>query len=120
MALPLFPTLGYGNSGPVSPSASWATKAAILTAKFGGRYNQRTGDGINTLPRDFSYQSKLLKPDKFKVLDDFLISRGGYRPFLYTVPGESTSRQFICSVWSARYDTLLVSLVATFEENFDP
>lgn len=121
MPYPPFPTLGIGDFGPVAPGSSREAKPAVLTANFGGRYSQRTGDGINALPRDFTYRSPKLRASFIKQLDDFLIGRKGYLPFTFLVPGETVARQFICQSWTTNYDDRLKSsLTAPFEENFDP
>lgn len=118
---PAFPTLGMGDFGPVAPGSSRVVKPAVLTAGFGGRYSQRTGDGINPLPRDFAFRSPRLTADKIKLLDDFLTDRRGYLPFTFRVPYEPAPRQFICTSWQTDYtDRLKSTLTATFEENFDP
>lgn len=120
-AFPAFPTLGIGKYGPVAPGSAKQPAPAVLTANFGGRYSQRTGDGINALPKDFAYKSVPLSPDKMKQLTDFLESRKGYLPFTFLVPNEAVARQFICSKWSEdlSYGQHSV-LTAQFEENFDP
>lgn len=118
---PAFPTLGMGRFGPVAPGSAKKPMPAVLTAKFGGRYSQRTGDGINPLPRDFSFKSAPLTEARVKILDDFLTDRKGRLPFTFHVPYEAAPRQFICSQWQVNYDNPTHSvLTATFEENFDP
>ncbi|ACL61033.1 phage tail protein [Methylobacterium nodulans] len=121
MAYPTFPTLGITPYGPVTIGSSKEAKAAVLTATFGDRYSQRTGDGINPLTRDFSYRSIPLAADQIRQLEDFLVSRKGYLPFLFQVPFEPAPRQFICDSWTTDYgDPLRSTLMAMFKENFDP
>ncbi|MGY2048921.1 phage tail protein [Methylobacterium sp. JK268] len=121
MAYPAFPTLGIRPYGPVTPGSSKPGKAAVLTASFGDRYSQRTGDGINPLARDFNYRSILLPADKIQRLEAFLVERAGYKPFTFQVPFEPAPRQFICDSWNTDYsDALYSTLTATFRENFDP
>lgn len=118
---PAFPTLGIGKYGPVAPGSASQPKPAVLTAKFGGRYSQRTGDGINALPRDFSFKSTVLPLAKAKQLEDFLVGRKGYQPFTFLVPGEVTPRQFTCEKFELGYQGQIHAvLTAQFEENFDP
>lgn len=118
---PAFPTLGIGDYGPVAAGSSRVAKPAVLTAGFGGRYSQRTGDGINALPRDFAYRSILLPASQIEALEAFLMGRRGYLPFTFHVPYEPAPRQFICATWQTDYsDPLNSTLTATFEENFDP
>lgn len=121
MPYPAFPTLGIGTFGPVATGSSKSTKAAVLTAKFGDRYSQRTGDGIHPITRDFTYLSALLPAAQIKLLDDFLLGRKGYLPFTFTPPYETAPRQFTCEAWDASHDKpVLTRLKATFQENFDP
>lgn len=121
MTYPAFPTLDGDVCAAIAPGSSSTARPAVLTAGFGGRYSQRTGNGINALPRDFAFRSKPLNAAQAKVLDDFLIGRKGYLPFTFHVPRESAPRQFICSQWTLNYDTPAHrTLTATFEENFDP
>ncbi|ACL59897.1 phage tail protein [Methylobacterium nodulans] len=121
MAYPTFPTLGIGSYGPVTTGSSRSSRMAVLTATFGDRYSQRTGDGINPLTRDFNYRSVPLAADKIEALEAFLVSRKGYLPFLFQVPYEPAPRQFICDTWTTDYsDRLQSTLTATFKENFDP
>jgi hypothetical protein len=96
---PAFPRLGLGDYGPVAPGSSRLARPAVLTAGFGGRYSQRTGDGINALPRDFAFRSPKLRADQI----------------------EARPRQFICPEWTTDYaDRCKSTLTAKFEENFDP
>ncbi|MER2268252.1 phage tail protein [Methylobacterium oxalidis] len=121
MPYPAFPTLGKGTFGPVAPGSSKQVTPPILTANFGGRYSQRTGDGINPLPRDFAYRSSILPSADIQALEDFLGDRAGYKPFTFLIPGEPAARQFTCEEWSVDYTTALFwTLTATFKENFDP
>jgi phage-related protein len=118
---PAFPRLGLGDYGPVAPGSSRLARPAVLTAGFGGRYSQRTGDGINALPRDFAFRSPKLRADQIEALDAFLLGRRGYLPFTFLVPGEARPRQFICPEWTTDYaDRCKSTLTAKFEENFDP
>jgi phage-related protein len=118
---PAFPTLSIGPYGPIAPGVVKPTKAAVLTANFGGRYSQRSGDGVNPVARNFQYRTILLPADKLKILDDFLLSRKGYLPFTYLLPYETVARQFICSEWSVEHPERLHSTISgLFEENFDP
>ena len=120
-AFPAFPTLGRGKYGPVAPGSAKQPQPAVLTAGFGGRYSQRTGDGINALPQNFNYKSAPIPAELIAQLDAFLVGRKGYLPFTFLVPFEATPRQFICSKWSVDYTYPLHStLTAQFEENFDP
>lgn len=118
---PAFPTLGFGDFGPVAPGSNRAAKPAVLTAKFGGRYSQRTGDGINALPRDFAFRSIPLPAAQVEAIENFLLGRKGYLPFTYRVPYEPTARQFICGEWQTDYtDPMYSTISGSFEENFDP
>lgn len=118
---PAFPTSGVGAHGGAAPGSTKPAEPAVLTANFGGRYSQRTGDGINSLPRDFAYKSALLIPSKIKMIDDFLKDRKGYLPFTYLVPFETVARQFICPKWTVSFEKKTHgSISATFQENFDP
>lgn len=121
MTYPTFPTLGIGPYGPVAAGSGKEAKPAVLTASFGDRYSQRTGDGINPLPRDFAYRSIPLTPAQAAALDAFLAARKGYAPFLFTVPFEPKPRQFVCPTWRLdQASPTLWTLTATFQENFDP
>lgn len=118
---PAFPLLNRGQYGPVAPGSSNSPQPRVLTAGFGGGYAQRTGDGTNMMPRNFTYKSAPLQAADMAVLTQFLEGRKGYLPFTWTIPGEAGPRQWICEKWSQDYTYPLHStLSAQFVENFDP
>lgn len=74
-------------------------KPRVLKSTFGDGYVQRTGDGTNrnlpTWPFTFSVRVK----SEYDAILAFLRARDGQEAFLFTVPGESTARKFVCSEW---------------------
>lgn len=117
---PLFPNLGYGTYGRLAPGSALSNRPRVLSAQFGGGYEQRAGDGINTNQRTLSARFENLEEAEATILDDFLDSLGGYKPFTIPVPGHGVM-QFTCKDWTRTYNEVMQDTIsATFVECFDP
>jgi phage-related protein len=102
-----------------SYSAQGETTARVVTVKFGDGYQQRAGDGINTLPRTWSVQFKNFDRAVADQIDAFLRARGGIEAFVWQPPLGTTSK-WLCGKWQLSSEgPYLASISATFEEVFE-
>lgn len=92
----------------------------VHSVQFGDGFAQEVGDGINSetrsWPLEFSGRESEVKP-----IRDFLRRHGGFRPFLWTPPMESSESLFVVQEMKLRPKgggTFV--LVATFIERFSP
>lgn len=109
---------------PRAPSYTTArtTRARVLRAGFGDGYNQRAGDGLNSVIRSWSVVWNALTPGEADYIDGFLAARAGHEAFLWTAPGESAPRLWTCEAWSRapqRAGDTRASMTATIGEAFD-
>lgn len=100
-----------------APGATKTINPKVRSAQFGDGYNQRVGDGINTMPRvwDVSFTRKEADID---LVDAFLTARAGVESFIWTPP-EGTQGIFKCTSWARSLPTVAVqSISAQFIEVF--
>lgn len=103
------PSVGSGSS--IAPR--------ILRAEFGDGYNQRIGDGLNTVPETWQLRWGLLNATQMGEIWSFLKARAGAEAFLWTAPG-GTPLKYICGRSErTTVDGLLWSISADFEQVFD-
>lgn len=97
------------------------TKPRVLRASFGNGYKQMSGDGFNTLEREYSVTFENLTRANSAYLESFFKARKGYISFYYTAPGEASPTMWICKEWStAHTDALTDSMQCEWEEIFAP
>lgn len=98
-------------------SANLTVQPKVRTAVFGDGYQQRVGDGINTIRRMWGLTFTGLVANVDSV-ESFLKTANGVDSFDWTPPDEASGK-FICKSWSRSKDTYGVdTLTATFEEVF--
>lgn len=120
MAYPDLPTLGEGVYGRLAPGSQVDHEPRILRTRFGGGYEQRTGDGLNTDRRTLTARFENLESDQADTLNNFLRERNGVKPFWHAVPGYGRIL-WTCERWSRQYSEVLHDTIsATFTECFDP
>lgn len=116
MTLDTFPS----NVPTQDVGAAGQTKAAIIEAKFGDGYGQRTEDGLNSISQTWPLTWSLLTVAEADIIEGFLIAKKGSQAFLWTPPRASAPRKWVCKAWkrtplNAFYD----AFSCTFEEVFD-
>ena len=97
--------------------AALSKEPRVKMAQFGDGYQQRVGDGINTIAREWSLNFEGTKSD-IDAIDLFLTTEGGITSFNWTPPSGASGR-WLCRNWSPsinEYDNWTLS--ATFEEMF--
>lgn len=90
----------------------------VLLSSFGDGYEQRIGDGINTIARKWSVAFNARRTSEADDIDDFLTARGGIESFDWTPP-RGAAGKWVCRTW--RRDEVsynLSTITATFEEVF--
>lgn len=83
----------------VNPSYDYqkAHQTRIKKADFGDGYSQRTGDGLNAVAVSPTLSFIALSLAEADAIESFFVARGGYESFEYTLPDESTARQWVTS-----------------------
>lgn len=98
-------------------SAQVNKKPRVRTAVFGDGYEQRVGDGINTIKRVWSLRFTTSSAD-IEAVDAFLTSMGGTTSFDWSPPSGAAGR-WKCEEWDQGLDGYNRSvLTATFTEVF--
>lgn len=69
----------------------------VRVAKFGDGYEQRTADGLNTLPRRWSLRFVRHDSD-LDAVESFLVARGGVEAFDWTPP-KGAAGKWVCREW---------------------
>lgn len=118
MAYPTFTPPGPVN---VSPGSAVSFKPRVNRASFGDGYSQRSGDGINTNPAKFEVSFSVLANAEANTVLAFFEGKKGYLPFMFTLPGEDSPRQWIAPEWRRTYTGKnITDITASLEETFDP
>lgn len=116
-----FPTFVPPHGVNISPGSSVEFQPRVRRADFGDGYSQRAGDGLNTLSRKVEANFQVLYSDEAEAIITFFTNRRGYLPFMWTLPGETSPRQWIAPSWRRTYsDTKITDVTASLEETFDP
>ena len=105
---------------PIYRSSNDQVSPRTLIAQFGDGYEQRAADGLNSLERDVNLVFDNLTVAQTDTVIAFFEARGGNEAFDYTLPWESTLRQFRVESWRTTpksFDTNTVT--ARFREVFD-
>lgn len=108
----------YGPTYPYEESID----PRVKTAKFADGYEQRTGDGINTMPGEIPLTWENLTQAEHDYIWTFFKDRGGIEAFQWTPPQESTPRKFktLGAFKHAMNDKGVWTITATFKELFEP
>lgn len=98
-----------------------ADRAPVVnSAKFGDGYEQRTPNGLNTLPGIWNLTFSSRNYTEIDAIEAFLADRDGALNFQWTPPRSASVLLFICRKWSRTIGNgPLDSLTATFEQVFD-
>lgn len=98
-----------------APGAAQQKTPKVRTSQFGDGYQQRVGDGINTISRAWTLTFRRLTAD-VDAIDAFLTARAGVESFDWTPPSGSVGK-WICKSWSQGIPAMqLQEINATFEE----
>ena len=109
-------------SPPVPPTIglSRTTRPRVLVAQFGDGYSQRTANGLNSQPSEWSVSWSPISLTNAETIRAFLASRGGVEAFRWTPPGAGSPVVVICPQWAFSYrGGGLADMQATFVEVFD-
>lgn len=91
----------------------------VLVAQFGDGYEQRTGDGINTMRETVNLRWESIRATVASTIIAFFEARGGVEPFYYTLPGGGVQKKYICVNWSRqRSEANLDTVAARFLQSF--
>ena len=101
-------------------ATSKTTETRPLVADLGDGYQQRAGDGIQTVKQRWGLNWNCLDTTDADTLVAFFEERKGYINFLWTPFRESSPRKFICKSWSESFiGNSKTQISADFEEVFD-
>lgn len=107
---------------PVPPTAgaTVAVRPRVRVAQFGDGYSQRTRDGLNAQPQQWSIEWSPVSQTDAETIVEFFAARGGVEAFRFTPPGQTVQRVFICPSWTITYrGAQLADVSASFVEVFD-
>lgn len=68
---------------------------AIRENSFGDGYVQRSADGLNNVRATWNVSWTNLTTAEKDVIEQFLDSTGGWQPFTWTAPGDSSPKKWI-------------------------
>ena len=109
-----FPTTPTPDQG-----ASKEVKTRVKSMKFGDGYENRVGDGINTVSQDWSLQWTLRTKAEITSLDSFLEAQLGVYWFFWTSP-LGVQKKYKCGTWTPSYNhDGDCSMSAKFEQVFE-
>ena len=105
-------TPSYGTRKTVQPR--------VTATKFGDGYEQRTANGINTMPRKYDLIFENKPNDVADALEAFLTARGGLESFDWMPPRETQHGRFVCRGWDVTPTSPRTrSITCSFEEVFE-
>ena len=100
-----------------APGASEENKPRVKVAVFGDGYQQRVGNGINTIARIWSVQFNRSTSD-IDAISAFLAARMGVESFIWTPPA-GVAGKWLCPDWTRTIRARNAqSISTTFEEIF--
>jgi len=92
----------------------------FLRADLGDGYDQRSGDGIQTIKEEWSVTFAALDQTNADTLIAFFEGLEGYQSFTWVPFRQSVAKKFICTQWSEAYPgNSLTTISATFRQVFD-
>ena len=92
----------------------------FLRADLGDGYDQRSGDGIQTIKEEWSVTFEALDQTSANTLIAFFEDLQGYQKFEWIPFRQTVAKKFICPSWSESYRGAgLTSVSASFVEVFD-
>lgn len=93
--------------------------ARTIKNNFGDGYRQTLKDGLNAVAASFPATWNSLLPAQADYICQFLEAHVG-KPFLYTLPRETTPRVWDCEKWTRSWTAGNIDKVtAQFEQRFD-
>lgn len=104
------------NQATPDQGASKTPRVRVRANAFGDGYEQRVGDGINSIMEDWNLSFTLRTKTVVLAIDAFLKSQAGVLAFDWVTP-EGNTKKFICKEWTAAYiHDGDCSLTAKFEQ----
>ena len=105
---------------PPSLGTEIAPKLKLLQAEFGDGYRQRAQDGLNARALTYALSWDMAAASEAAEIIRFFEDCGGVKAFVYTPPGETRQRRFVCQKWARkRIHHSFHSVTAEFTEVFD-
>lgn len=112
-ATDLFPNI------PATFNTKLSKQPRTLENTYGDGYEQRVGDGLNTIREVWSVVWEGILRSECDVIDAFLTNMKGYIPFMWTKP-DATQLQVKCKAWEYTPTSGTTgNVMATFEQVFD-
>lgn len=75
-------------------------KVSLIEHQLGNGYVMSAPQGLNHIAKQLDLKWDALTLDQARALDQFFVDQGGYKPFWFTMRGESAPRKWTCKVWS--------------------
>lgn len=100
--------------------ATYVVKPNVRSTKFGDGYEQRQGNGINTMAKVWSLTFSVRSDVEKDEIVDFLEARAAVDSFDW-VDIDGNTGKYVCREWSPRKDRFnLNTITAKFEQVFEP
>ena len=101
-------------------ASSRKVKPRFLRANLGDGYDQRSGDGIQTIKEEWDVVFEALDTTAANVLVEFFEDLQGYQAFTWIPFRQTEEKKFICDEWSESfYGRSLTTISAHFIQVFD-
>lgn len=99
-----------------APDARRSVAARVLSARFGDGYEQRIGDGINTMLAVWSLEFRGKSRTEMDEIEAFLVARAGVESFDWTDPA-GVAGKYLCREWRrVELGVGRVNITADFEQ----
>lgn len=105
---------------PDYKAADKNTTPRVLITKYNDKYEERRADGLNNLPRVWSFTFTNTNSE-IDAIDTFLRGKAGVTSFTFVPPREVAEVRVVCSdPWKqSEIDYNVSTLTATFREVFE-
>ena len=104
---------------PISEGGRLSEDPQVDKVRFGDGYELRSKQGLNHIRLKRSVPWRSISAAQRNTLRNFFRARAGTEPFNWTLPEETTPRQWVCAKWSStRQPGDLWHVDADFEEHY--
>ena len=111
------PLLTFAPPMRPSPGTGRGVELSLNKTPFGDGYTQASPNGLNHVRRVINLKWDFLTLAEARQIDNFMIARGGFEPFYYTLNGETVARKWTCETWNVT-DDHPCKVTLTLKENF--
>lgn len=100
-----------------SPGSRVTNNVSLIEHRLGNGYALNAPTGLNHIAKQVALRWDALTLAQAGQIEGFLNDQGGYKPFWFTLNGETEPRKWTCKDWAVSDDTP-ATLTATLVECF--